>query len=729
MIIKKVKIKNIKKYVEVEYDFTKGIQLILGPNGSGKSTIIECIGWVVFNHLDTKLSNWVRWGEKLGSARVTLKSNDVEYEIYRDTDGTYNIIKGKDIIASGVQDVQMQIKKFFHIDDDASKVFRDIIGVSQELMSSQFSLAPSFKKKLFDPLLGIEKFSRVWNQLKSIEVIFKNQIDEINVEKAKVEGWISSGKNILTDYDNKQVTIDVIEKELLSMKNNFKDVDDEFNSLLPIKSKYERMKTIENEIDIIKGRIDEVKEREITINKMKIELDNIEEDAKKQERIRDRLKEMRNVEKELRECEEEHKNLSEQYETLRDSIEYVEQQYKDNFERIKSECEDFEKIELEFKEMEEQRIKLESEMEEIEKQILMAKEGKCPITGGICPVNVYGDVIKKKEKAIDFMERVFYPDYVNMKTKVGQSKNAKINLEKLIKMKEDADKDMDKVADIVNLINKVVDDIDRYNTILSNKGTLINLDQSLGNSLERYHELKAVLKNTDIDFDKLKDTLHKLEDDFGTLEIQTRGFTIKDFDNVKEKHSELKVMIREKEREKAEKMRELKVLEDKVKLLSDKEDEVNRIEERLDVLSRRYELVRATREKLREIPPEIAKNLLVAINNTANRYHNEIVGACTLEIDENYEVLLSDHKGTRVFKNLSGGEKMTTSVAIRLAFLNEITNIKFLALDEPTASVDDVRKQLLSDTIAKVRGVDQLFIISHDDVFMSQSDNIIEVKP
>jgi len=50
-------------------------------------------------------------------------------------------------------------------------------------------------------------------------------------------------------------------------------------------------------------------------------------------------------------------------------------------------------------------------------------------------------------------------------------------------------------------------------------------------------------------------------------------------------------------------------------------------------------------------------------------------------------------------------------------------------MDEPTASVDDVRKQLLSDIIAKVQGVEQLFIISHDDVFMSQSDNIIEVEP
>jgi exonuclease SbcC len=201
------------------------------------------------------------------------------------------------------------------------------------------------------------------------------------------------------------------------------------------------------------------------------------------------------------------------------------------------------------------------------------------------------------------------------------------------------------------------------------------------------------------------------------------------YDGVKEKHSRTKAIILEKEKYKSEMEIAIKKNKEKVDEIFIKEEELKKLSDNYVVLSKKLELVKATREKLRDIPPEIAKNLLIAINNSANRYHNEIVGASTLEIDENYDVLLSDSNGTRGYKNLSGGEKMTASVAIRMAFLNEITNIKFLALDEPTASVDNVRKHLLSDIITKVKGISQLFIITHDDVFIPQSNNIIEVIP
>lgn len=731
MIIGKVKIKDIKKYKEAEYDFSKGVQLILGPNGSGKSTIIECIGWVIFNHLDTKLSNWVRWGAECGSVTVTFISNDIEYNVYRYTDGTYKLLKGKEIIAIGVQDVQIQIKKFLSIDDDASRVFRDIIGVSQELMASQFSMSPSFKKKIFEPLLGIEKYNRMWSSLKPIEGFLKDEMDLTNVEKAKIEGWISSGKDIIKEYEDKEKEIEDVKEDIKNVTEEFLVVDESFKELSSIKVKFDELKKVESDIKVLRGRIGDVEERERDIEDMRTEMETLEESAKKQERIRSKLEDMKEVEKELKKSQEEHQDLSEQYESLRDSIEYAEHQYKDNYEILYEESKRFEKLEKEFKGIEEQRIKLESEMDEINRQLLSAKDGKCPITGNLCPVNVYGDVVKKKEKATDFMENIFYKDYMDLKTKVGQGKNAQLNLQKLIKMKEEADKDMERIADIVNLINKVVNDIDRYDTILSNRPTLMKINDGLGESLERYRELEAVLKNSSIGDSrtKLEGSLNELEDKYKELSTETKDFSVEEFESLKEQHSELKIMVREKKKDKTEKAVELSNLKKKVDILRDKEKEIGKIGSKYDILSRRYELVQASREKLRDIPPEIAKNLLIAINNTANRYHNEIVGACTLEIDENYDVLLSDHKGTRGFKNLSGGEKMTTSVAIRLAFLNEITNIKFLALDEPTASVDDVRKQLLSDIIAKVKGVDQLFIISHDDVFMSQSDNIIEVEP
>ena len=732
MLIKKIHLKNIKKYDEIEYSFTQGTQLILGPNGSGKSTIIEAIGWVLFDHLDYKLSNWTKWGKDYGSVKVTIldNENDIEYEVFRDTGGKYIIShSGNSELASGIQDVQFHIKKLFKINDDASKVFKDIIGVSQELMASQFSLTPSYKKKIFDPLLGIEKFSRMWNYLKPVESFLSSDINQLKVNEASIKGWIESASSTKDEHASKFSELEKLMDSTSKLELDFKKINDELTRLSNIKIKYDESEIIKNKIKILEGRLGDVKVREKEILEMEKEMNILKPSADKQLNIMNKLDEMKEIEREMKSLSNEHSRLTGEYETLRDSIEYAEEQYKTNFEKINRESKDFKIIEEDFRAMEEQRIKIESEMAELDRQAALAQEGKCPITGDNCPINVYNEVLKKKTKAEDFMENVFYKDYVKVKQKLGQSKNAKINLENLIRMKEQAEKDLEKIGDIVNSINEIVNSMNKYNEILSNKPRIIKINNELGNALERYKELEVMIKNSRVK--SVKEDVEKEISDLSTKlsNLDSDSFDHTIYDSTKDDFSKMKTLLEENKRRKGELDLEVNKLKNKLKELNEKEEELSSILDKIGVLNKRYELVKSTRDKLRDIPPYIAKGLLIAINNTANRYHNEIAGACTLEIDENYDVLLSDDKGTRGFRNLSGGEKMTTSVAIRLAFLNEITNIKFLALDEPTASVDSNRKQLLSDIISKIKGVDQLFVISHDDVFISQSNNIVEVEP
>ena len=66
--------------------------------------------------------------------------------------------------------------------------------------------------------------------------------------------------------------------------------------------------------------------------------------------------------------------------------------------------------------------------------------------------------------------------------------------------------------------------------------------------------------------------------------------------------------------------------------------------------------------------------------------------------------------------NLSGGEKVMVSIAIALAMLNWLDiDLGFLALDEPTANLDEERSQALPRIFEQLNDmVEQALIVTHN---------------
>ena len=48
--------------------------------------------------------------------------------------------------------------------------------------------------------------------------------------------------------------------------------------------------------------------------------------------------------------------------------------------------------------------------------------------------------------------------------------------------------------------------------------------------------------------------------------------------------------------------------------------------------------------------------------------------------------------------------------------------------DEPTANLDDHRRDNLAEQILSVKGFSQLFVISHDDTFEQDTDHVVRVE-
>jgi len=48
--------------------------------------------------------------------------------------------------------------------------------------------------------------------------------------------------------------------------------------------------------------------------------------------------------------------------------------------------------------------------------------------------------------------------------------------------------------------------------------------------------------------------------------------------------------------------------------------------------------------------------------------------------------------------------------------------------DEPTQNMDELRRTNLAEQIRRVRGFDQLFVISHDDTFEQSLDSLVRLR-
>ena len=64
MQILAVELENVKSYERAEIKFSPGVNAIVGHNGAGKSTILEAIGFTIFDSLDYNQQEFIRGGAK-----------------------------------------------------------------------------------------------------------------------------------------------------------------------------------------------------------------------------------------------------------------------------------------------------------------------------------------------------------------------------------------------------------------------------------------------------------------------------------------------------------------------------------------------------------------------------------------------------------------------------------------------------------------------------------------
>ena len=154
------------------------------------------------------------------------------------------------------------------------------------------------------------------------------------------------------------------------------------------------------------------------------------------------------------------------------------------------------------------------------------------------------------------------------------------------------------------------------------------------------------------------------------------------------------------------------------------------LQEQKGSLATQITVLDAVRSLLRQSGPYITQALVRQISASAATVYGELMQDFGRELrwNDDYGITLEGDGVARQFAQLSGGEQMSAALAVRLALVREMSNIDIAFFDEPTANLDDVRREALARQIMNVKGFRQLFVISHDDTFEQVTQNLVRVK-
>jgi exonuclease SbcC len=197
MRIVSLELENTKSYTKGKIHFTDGVNAIVGHNGAGKSTVLEAIGFALFDCLaGYKQSDFVREGAKSAEIKVTIVSglDERSYEVVRRC-GSSNLhaIYDPDLgskLCEGKADVLHFLRQHMGVDPtaDLARLFSDAVGVPQGTFTAAFLYTPAQRKTIFDPLLQVEEYKQAFDKLLEPLRALQQRHHTLEVEMAGYQG-------------------------------------------------------------------------------------------------------------------------------------------------------------------------------------------------------------------------------------------------------------------------------------------------------------------------------------------------------------------------------------------------------------------------------------------------------------------------------------------------------------------------------------------------------------
>lgn len=629
----RVKLKNVKTHINAEFNFEKGVNLIMGPNGSGKSTILQSIFLALLgdgfaSRFPEKISGFIRRGESTMSIEVEIEHNNERYTIRRSwrkikflntervkAEEAY-IAKGNFKLASEQRKVTEWVEKLFGI----NKKNIDLIYYSQEEITKFISYTPKERKELIDDILEIKELEEFSEMLKKvsrqiskvkIELLKKDldridselrRTDELKEEKAKLEEEIArleeernalnekliSLKKYYDEYLELKGKLDSISRELSSY--SYEKVIEEINKLN--KTVNQKIELSEEEKQILENESEVILYNQL-ISKIKgINIDEINSKINQLKPMLGKLRRVRDIVRQIELLDSEIKNIEEQLSQLKRKKELVEEELRKTKEEISklSSLQDIDQLIL-------NKEKLIAEKEAIAKLLDNLKD-TCPVCGSPLTPEKIAKLKSKKQTILN--------DINNLKKEIEKLKELQLERKKL-------DLLFGKKDTLESQIAQLDQEIEKLMTLLNQK---LTKKQSLENELKALGFDRREISNIEKEYEQLLNEIsylaRKRDEYYEILEkLEKIRYKIPYEELLRIKEKEKKIKEIELAREKLEKYISIK---EKFELLKEIKDKLLSLEEKkleYEELSRKLEEVIAQlselRGRLKKIEDEILR--------------------------------------------------------------------------------------------------------------------------
>lgn len=684
MLLKKIILKNIRSYINLELDFKEGSTLLTGDIGAGKTTILLSVEFALFGFIRGTISGstLLRHGAKEGSVELTFEIDGTKTTILRALKKT-----STSIAQNSGYIIQNETKTELTTVELKSKIL-ELLGYPAELLTKSKSLI--FRYTVYTPQ-------------EEMKLILFEQSEE-RLEKLR---------------------------KLFDM--------DKYKRIKENASMY--AKEMRNIIKTEKMLIDDLEEKESEHTDKKIELKNISKDmATAKESLKLAVEKEAVLKKESEKQESELKVLQELKNKIKISqnqLEHIQTNKESTKNQIEETKEELSSIKIEKSELTKDKNKLleeinryETTLDETADKIIVAKNKNAVFESKKSDIRSIIDNIKnlkfcptcKQEVTSDHKHLVEAEE----KSKITELEDKNKTVKELIK-KAEKNKTILKTR-ITNLRSELI--------IAEKEEEKIKAVEKQKLMKSRLEERIESLNKKIIDFSEQEKV--KAEE-LKSLEKEKESITI-DEKAILEKKKELETARNNTTKAKINQSRVIQKKEMLEKDIQRLEKEIKSRKERQEEIKVKEQEENWLRNHFINVIDVIEKQVMVSIYNEFNErfqeWFNILIEDETIQasLDETFAPIVNQNGYDTEIDNLSGGEKTSVALAYRLA-LNKVINDRIgniktrdlIILDEPTDGFSSEQLDKVRDVLDQLN-CKQTIIVSHEPKMESFVENIIRIR-